>query len=121
MSTDVSKKSVPDFDTLMALALNDPDKFESERRKFIESFINNVPADKQQRLKGLQWQIDQGRKLARTPMASCIAISNMMWDSLYRLCEHQRDIPERLNNAPSAHEQMSPQEATILPFHAPRN
>lgn len=120
MSTDAKDKSRPDFDTLMALALNDPDKFESERRKFIDTFINNVPAEKQQRLKGLQWQIDQGRKLARTPMASCIAISNMMWDSLYRLCQ-QSDIPDLMHNEGDIHDRLGSSSATILPFRAPRN
>ena len=81
-----------DFDEWMNLAKNNPDEFEIKRRKHIESFFNNVPEDKQHRLKRLQWRIDQTRKLSRTPMASCIAISNMMWDSVNRLKDHQYEL-----------------------------
>ena len=81
-----------DFDEWMVLAKNNPGEFEAKRREHIELFIASVPIDKQHRLKGLQWQIDQTRKLSRSPMASCITISNMMWDSVDRLREHQYEL-----------------------------
>ncbi|MCF6256262.1 MAG: DUF3135 domain-containing protein [Gammaproteobacteria bacterium] len=81
-----------DFDEMLALAKTDPATFEARRAEYIESFLTSVPAEKQTRLRGLQWQIDQTRQLARTPMASCLAISNMMWDSLHLLGDHQREL-----------------------------
>lgn len=48
----------------------------------IEAFICSVPEERQPRLRGLQWRIDQIRRTARTPLASCIRISRMMWDSV---------------------------------------
>ena len=80
------------FDDWAILAKDNPDEFEEKRREHIELFIKNVPKNKQHRLKGLQWQIDQTRKLAHSPMASCIAISNMMWDSVERLNECQHEL-----------------------------
>jgi len=81
-----------DFDEMLALAKTDPATFEAKRTEYIESFLASVPAKKQTRLRGLQWQIDQTRQLARTPMASCIAISGMMWDSLHLLGDQQREL-----------------------------
>ena len=88
----IRNNSLLNFDEWMSLAKNDPDEFEAKRRRRIESFFNNVPPEKQHRLKCLQWQIDQTRRLSRSPMASCIAISNMMWESVNRLKEHQYEL-----------------------------
>jgi len=81
-----------DFDEMLALAKTDPATFEAKRTEYIESFLACIPVEKQTRLRGLQWQIDQTRQLARTPMASCIAISGMMWDSLHLLGNQQREL-----------------------------
>ena len=35
--------SYPDFDEMMALALNDPEAFEAERQRHIDAFLENVP------------------------------------------------------------------------------
>jgi hypothetical protein len=81
-----------DFDDWMTLAQEDPDCFEAMRKKCIDDMINQVPEEKRVRLRGLQWKIDQTRKLNKTPMASCIAISNMMWDSLSKLNHYQQEL-----------------------------
>jgi hypothetical protein len=113
-----AEHSIPlDFDEWMTLAKNDPDKFEEKRRKRIESFFNNVPEEKLQRLKGLQWQIDQTRKLADNPMASCIAISNMMWDSVTQLQKHQYELVNLATGAAPRAEKKKPVSAKILPLH----
>jgi len=109
-----------DFDEWMMLAKQDPDKFEEKRRKRIEAFFNNVPEEKLQRLRGLQWQIDQTRKLASSPMASCIAISNMMWDSVSRLQEQQYELVNLAKGTASRTEKKKLVSATILPLE-PRN
>lgn len=82
----------PDFDELLSLAKDNPAMFESKRLEYIELFFSKVPEEKQRRLRGLQWQIDQTRNLARTPMASCIYIMNMMRDSLNRLNEQHQNF-----------------------------
>lgn len=82
----------PNFDELLTLAKDDPELFEIKRREYIEHFFTKIPTEKQRRLRGLQWQIDQARVLARTPMASCIHLMNMMRDSLNRLSDHQRQL-----------------------------
>jgi len=111
-----------DFDEMLALAKTDPASFEAKRAEYIESFLISVPTEKQTRLRGLQWQIDQTRQLARTPMASCIAISKMMWDSLHLLKDRQRELvglstgqsPRLINNKKA----VSATKNTVLSFPA---
>lgn len=91
----------PNFEELLNLAKNDPAQFEVKRLEYIELFFTKVPDEKQRRLRGLQWQIDQARQLARTPMASCLNIMNQMWDSLSKLNDEQRTLSE-LATTPSA-------------------
>ena len=71
-----------DFDTWAETAKNNPAEFEKMRLKAIEELIGNAPAELQQRMRGLQWQIDQQRKLSKSPLGACIKISRMMWDSV---------------------------------------
>lgn len=71
-----------DFDTWAALALTDPAAFEARRLRAIEDLIAGVRTNKRARLRRLQWRIDWERRLARTPMAACVRISGMMWQSV---------------------------------------
>ncbi|MGI1678649.1 MAG: DUF3135 domain-containing protein [Cellvibrionaceae bacterium] len=72
---------LPDFDTLKNLAEKDPEALEALRQKHVSSLIESAPAHHQQRLKGLQFQIDAQRKIHTNPLSACIKISQMMHDS----------------------------------------
>jgi hypothetical protein len=74
-----------DFDTWAELARTDKDEFERRRRAVIEGVIIAADPDSQPRLRALQWRIDMERQRARTPLAACIRISAMMWESIYEL------------------------------------
>ncbi|MGA7801464.1 MAG: DUF3135 domain-containing protein [Gammaproteobacteria bacterium] len=71
-----------DFEQWAALAASDPEAFEARRAQVIDAAIRRAPRPKQQRLRGLQWKLDQVRQLSRTPMAACLRMTNMMWDSV---------------------------------------
>ena len=71
-----------DFEAWSKLASNDPEAFEQHREDLINQFIGELPEDKQHRMRCLQWRVDSVRRLAKTPMAACIEISKMMWDSV---------------------------------------
>jgi len=71
-----------DFEDWSALARSDPEQFEARRSQVIQAFIQDAPAEKRARLRGLQWQIDQVRALSGTPLGACVRISRMMWESL---------------------------------------
>ncbi len=77
-----TRKPQVDFDQWAALAKSDPEAFEIKRAEVIEQMIQRMPAEKQQRMRCLQWKVDQVRAQASNPMAACIKLSEMMWDSL---------------------------------------
>ena len=81
------QQDIPSFDTLLRLAQQDPKKLEELRIKLARHTIDQAPERMQPRLRGLQFQIDLKRKLAKTPMAACIQLSSMMHRSLAELCD----------------------------------
>jgi hypothetical protein len=70
-----------DFDSMTAIAKESPSEFERLRQQAIDELIESAPPERQARLRGLQWRIDQERR-NRTPLSACIRISKMMWDQL---------------------------------------
>ncbi len=79
--TETGKPQV-DFNQWSELARTDPDAFEARRTEVIEDMIQRLPEHKRERMRCLQWKIDQIRNQANNPMAACIKLSEMMWDSL---------------------------------------
>ncbi|HED15540.1 MAG TPA: DUF3135 domain-containing protein [Gammaproteobacteria bacterium] len=70
-----------DFDSAMRLAQDNPDAFEQYRREAIDGLIERIPVHNQERLRRLQWRIDQERKRSGDAMSACVRIYEMMWDS----------------------------------------
>ena len=68
-----------DFDTWSEVARSDPDAFEQMRLAAIQAVIDGAPPENRERLRRLQWRIDQERRLAHTPLNACLRISRMMW------------------------------------------
>ena len=71
-----------DFNAWAKLARKNPQAFELERKLLIERAIMRAPADKQQRLRCLQWKLDQIRNLASSPMAACLQINRLLWEHI---------------------------------------
>jgi hypothetical protein len=83
---EVDMSDLPNFDSLVTLANEDPEALESLRQKHVERLINNAPVQFQQRLRGIQFQIDAHRQLhSHSPMGSCIKISQLMHESFAEL------------------------------------
>jgi hypothetical protein len=70
------------FDEWAALAATDPEAFERQRASLVNQVLDHTPERRQERLRGLQWRIDRVRERSATPLAACIRISGMMWDSV---------------------------------------
>ncbi|MCU7816150.1 MAG: DUF3135 domain-containing protein [Candidatus Thiodiazotropha sp. (ex Lucinoma kastoroae)] len=70
-----------DFDHFLNLAKGDPLRFEDMRQEAIDDFIATLPVDRQQRMRQLQWRIDQERR-NRSPLSACLKISSMMWEHM---------------------------------------
>ncbi|WP_086932769.1 DUF3135 domain-containing protein [Agarilytica rhodophyticola] len=77
----------PSFDELKKLAEQSPEKLEEFRERQVQALIEQAPERIRKRLQGLQFQINCQRELHKTPLASCIAISQMMHESLAKLNE----------------------------------
>ncbi len=71
-----------DFDHWLELANTDLSAFEALRRSVIEELIEQAPEEQRDRLRRLQWRIDQERRLSKSPMGACIRISRMMWEQV---------------------------------------
>lgn len=106
-----------DFDDWANLAQRDPDGFEQRRVCLIEDAITQAPPALQPRLRGLQFRVDMERRRARTPMASCVRLSRLMWDSVVGE-DGLRDTLNRLAGwqRPVAAKPPQRSPARILPF-----
>lgn len=100
-----------DFDSLVEMAQKSPEKFESLRIRMIKEVIDGARGTCKQRLEGLQFNIDMEVRRAKTPMAGCIKISQMMHESLAQL----RALLD-VSNAPTKPQKTT--SATIICFNA---
>lgn len=83
------------FDEWAKLAKEDPDAFENKRQQMLQDVIDKSAPEIKRRMQGLQWQIDQIRSTSANPMASCLKISQMMWDKTIGeggLVEHMQQL-----------------------------
>ncbi|GLS26462.1 DUF3135 domain-containing protein [Marinibactrum halimedae] len=103
------KSKLPDFDTLVELAKNDPIRLESIKQAHINEIISAAPTLSQPRLRGLQFQIDAKRQSSKNALKACITISAMMRESFDQL----RIVLNEGEYKPTPNGQKS---ATILPF-----
>jgi len=101
-----------DFSHWSRLARQDPPEFERQRQLAIDELIDRLPQHRRLRLQRLQWRIDQVRRRAGTPMAACLVLSRMMWDSVLE----EDGLLHTLGARGPAHSRPPAREATILPF-----
>lgn len=110
------------FDFWSNMAHRNPDSFEDMRVLVINEFIDSVPMEKQESLRRLQWRIDQERRLTRTPMAACLIISRMMWDTVLGdggMIDHMQDLSGLLQNNPVVRPRLGRKPGQVLPFYCP--
>lgn len=77
----------PDHEILSRLAHDDPEAFERLRAELLDDLIRSAPDRLQLRLRGLQFRVDQVRKLAHTPLNATIRVSELMWKSFLALSD----------------------------------
>lgn len=85
MSKSEKSQNKFEFDEWVKLSQKDPEAFEAMREAQIKEFIEGCDQERQHRLRCLQWKIDTVREKSDSPLAACVAISDLMWDSLERL------------------------------------
>ncbi len=104
-----------DFDEWAKLAKENPDAFENKRQQMIQDVIDTSSPKIRRRMQGLQWQIDQIRATSTNPMASCLKISQMMWDKTIGedgLVDHLQQLTDASYNRDTSNQ--IKQSATII-------
>ena len=108
------------FDMWCELSQSNPEAFEELRQKTLDEFIEGVDEYRQHRLRCLQWKVDRVREMNPTPLAACVAISDMMWDSLEKLNQIYYDY-NSLTSLHDSKKELAPlPNASVLPFTAPQ-
>ncbi|MFL0803149.1 MAG: DUF3135 domain-containing protein [Agarilytica sp.] len=106
------KKEWPSFDELRRLAEQSPERLEAFRTREIEALIARAPEQLKRRLRGLQFQVNCQRRLHRSPLGSCIAISKMMHESLVKL----QAVLNGSHTQPSYESYDDPRQSNVIPF-----
>lgn len=105
------RRRLPEFDVLVDMARNNPERLERLRRELTEDVIKGAQNEHhKKRLAGLQFRVDLERRRARTPLAATIKISEMMCHSLADL--HRSMVTPLVTD--ESDEDLTP--AKILPF-----
>lgn len=102
------------------MAEENPELFESLRQAAIEEAIAAAPPAHRERLRCLQWRIDQERRKASNPLSACVRISRMMWESVSGpggLLENLSQIQAMMAGRGRAKVEQAP-KAEILPFRS---
>jgi hypothetical protein len=109
---------LPDFDTLMKLARDNPAALEDLKQTATSALIERAPSQYQRRLRGIQFQVDMAVRRSKNPMDGCLRVSGMMHDSFGQLRGLLNDLagtqPGYQSDAPTT---IVP-SAEILPFRA---
>ena len=103
-----------DFDEAMKLASTDPEAFEQYRRDVIEALIARAPERNRHHLRCLQWRIEQERRRASSPIAACVKLYRMMWESYAGECG-LIDTIRNAHNSSHGIESLQP-KAKVLSF-----
>ncbi len=82
---------LPAFDTLKALANEDPEALETLRTRLVAEVIDRAPSHQRAQLQGLQFVLDMERRRAKNPMQCCIRMSQLMHERVDRLRECLKD------------------------------
>ena len=96
-----------DFYEAMELARTDPDAFEQYRKYIIESLIARAPKRSREHLRRLQWRIDMERERASNPVAACVKLYEMMWESF----AGESGLVDTINNAHPSPDNMNGRQA----------
>ncbi|MBV0934805.1 DUF3135 domain-containing protein [Marinobacterium weihaiense] len=85
--------SIPDFDSLVQLAQNDPVALEQLRMELVEQHIAGRPETQRQKLERMQFRINGVIRRASNPVHTCVLLNDL-------LMERSADLLQKLNQIP---------------------
>lgn len=102
------------FDEWRSLARRDPEGFESARRRVLDALIAQAPEKRRRRLQAIQWRVDRVRERSANPLAACISLSDMMWESF----AGENGLLDALRGGPGpAHHDSPDYQSPVVPLH----
>lgn len=110
---------LPAFDTLKALADEDPEALETLRCQLVAEVIERAPSHQRAQLQGLQFVLDMERRRAKNPMQCCIRMSQLMHERVDRLRECLKDTLYYDGQESNGGRAWQDHDAVILEFPRP--
>ena len=98
---------LPDFDYLKLLADTNPEELEKLRLSYSQQLIDSAPERLKHRLNGIMFAINMESRRNKSPMGTCIKISQMMMESF----SHLKDA---LNNVGNDRHQGKDEEIDVM-------
>lgn len=107
------------FDEWALLAKHDRHAFEQKRAATLQHYITThaKTADELRRLNGLQFKVDMLRRRHKTPLAACIALSELLMTHVYQLAN--LDLAITTQKSDKSNDPVK--NATLLPFPKLKN
>jgi len=105
-----------DFELWSRLAKESPETFDAMCTASINEIIEHAAPDRQRRLEGLQWQLDQISQSSATPLSACMKISKLMWEQVTEEDGLQDKVNQLYQPAESMPGVKEKQDAEIIPF-----
>jgi hypothetical protein len=85
--------SIPDFDSLVQLAQNDPVALEQLRMELVEQHIAGRPETQRQKLERMQFRINGVIRRASNPVHTCVLLNDLLMESAADLLQKLNQIP----------------------------
>jgi len=103
----------PTINHLISWAESQPELLQDWFEQELNDLIENAPISHQKKLRGLQFRIEMTKRRAKTPIASCIEISKLMYESFYDL----KNVLDDTGLAkPNQSTNIKSEKAKVLPF-----
>lgn len=101
----------PSYELMTELANSNPEELERLREQYVNQLIESAPEQMQPKLRGMQFKVDMiRRKHKDSKLGSCVAISEMMLESLTELNKSLNGSLEVISEEPH-------QKASITNIH----
>jgi hypothetical protein len=69
-----------DYELLSKLYKDDPEEFERERKRILESYFDSLPEERQKKARQIQWQIEGELRKYKDPIARMNRMVELFWE-----------------------------------------
>jgi hypothetical protein len=84
---------LPAIDDLIALAQGEPEELEALKARLFQELVDNAKTEaRKRRLHGTQFIINMHLQKAKTPLAACIKLSELMWESTLEMNDKMQPL-----------------------------